>query len=130
MRSRSNKCCAAAQTISTRLHPPLAFRFARAGDSFRDMGAETAEEDPPKDGEVVYADARHVLCRRWNWRQDARTGISGDTQRAVVTLQSNGEGDLDAALADFAALLGEHTGGEMKAAFAEAGRPEVVIRVA
>ena len=39
------------------------------------MGAEAGEDpnDPPKEGEVVYADARHVLCRRWNWRQDART---------------------------------------------------------
>src|SRR5260370_5120109 len=44
----------------------LAFRYARQGDSFVDMGAEAGEDpnDPPKDGEVVYADARHVLCRR------------------------------------------------------------------
>ena len=46
----------------------LVFRFSRLGDSFVDMGAEAGEDpnDPPKAGEVVYADARHVLCRRWN----------------------------------------------------------------
>ena len=55
----------------------LAFRFSRPDDTFIDMGAEAGEDpnDPPKDGEVVYADARHVLCRRWNWRQDARTPL-------------------------------------------------------
>src|SRR5271167_4057800 len=43
----------------------LVFRFAKAGDSFVDMGAEAGEDpnDPPKEGEVVYADGRHVLCR-------------------------------------------------------------------
>ena len=41
----------------------LAFRFSKADDSFVDMGAELGEDpnDPPKDGEVVYADVRHVL---------------------------------------------------------------------
>ena len=63
----------------------LVFRFAKAGDSFVDMGAEAGEDpnDPPKEGEVVYADGRHVLCRRWNWRQDARTASSLTTRRAV-----------------------------------------------
>ena len=118
-------CCGADDL--DRIAPPLAFRFARAGDTFLDMGSETAEDDPPKQGEVVYADERHVLCRRWNWRQDARTGISSGTRRAVVTLQSNGEGDLEAALADFAALLREHVGGEIQAAIADSERPEVTI---
>ena len=72
----------------------LVFRFSRGGDSFLDMGAEAGEDpnDPPKDGEVVYADGRHVLCRRWNWRQDARTASSAATRRAVLTVQSNGGG--------------------------------------
>jgi len=75
----------------------LSFRFARDGDDFRDMGAldERGEPliDPPKSGEVVYADSTKVLCRRWNWRQDARSAISSETRRAVVTLQQNGVGD-------------------------------------
>ena len=51
---------------------------------------EEIELDPPKAGEVVYADEEKVLCRRWNWRQDARSVIRPDTRRAVVTLQGNG----------------------------------------
>ena len=66
-----------------RVTPPLAFRFAREGDSFVDMAdAETGEPpEAPKPGEVVYADADHVLCRRWNWRQDARSLITPATTR-------------------------------------------------
>jgi DNA/RNA-binding domain of Phe-tRNA-synthetase-like protein len=83
----------------------LAFRFAQAGDTFVDMSAEPGEDpnDPPKDGEVVYADSRHVLCRRWNWRQDARTVVTPETKNVILTVQSNGFGDVSATAA---ALIG------------------------
>ena len=60
----------------------LEFRYSRREDTFFDMGAEAGEDpnDPPKEGEVVYADQRHVLCRRWNWRQDARTKVTTGDQ--------------------------------------------------
>jgi DNA/RNA-binding domain of Phe-tRNA-synthetase-like protein len=95
-------CCGADDLDA--LVTPLAFRFSRPDDSFFDMGAAPGEDpyDPPKPGEVVYADARHVLCRRWNWRQDSRSGLTTDTRRAVITLQSNGWGDVEAAVADMA----------------------------
>src|SRR5690606_28851141 len=88
----------------------IAFRFGRAGDTFLDMAGGEGEaagpvEDPPKPGEVVYADAEKVLCRRWNWRQDARSLVTPETRRAVVTVQFNGEGDLQGAVADLAALI-------------------------
>ena len=120
-------CCGADDL--DKVSPPLAFRFARAGDSFVDMGAEAGEDlnDPPKDGEVVYADARHVLCRRWNWRQDARTGIAPDTRRAVVTVQSNGWGDLDAAVADLTGLLREFCGAAVRTGVADAAKPRIVV---
>jgi DNA/RNA-binding domain of Phe-tRNA-synthetase-like protein len=54
---------------------PFAFRYARRDDSFVDMagaaGEGGMEAEAPNAGEVVYADATKVLCRRWNWRQDA-----------------------------------------------------------
>jgi DNA/RNA-binding domain of Phe-tRNA-synthetase-like protein len=92
--------------------PPLAFRYTREGDSFVDMadGAEAGDE-APKPGEVVYADANHVLCRRWNWRQDARSLITPATTRAVVTLQANGAGDVQTAADDLVDLIGRFCGG-------------------
>jgi DNA/RNA-binding domain of Phe-tRNA-synthetase-like protein len=108
---------------------PLAFRYARPGDTFVDMGAAAGEdpEGPPKEGEVVYADARHVLCRRWNWRQDARTGLSAGATRAVVTLQANGWGELERAIEDLASLIETHCGGKVRSAIADARRPEVAL---
>lgn len=110
----------------------LAFRYSRLGDSFVDMaggeeGSDAPADDPPKEGEVVYADAEKVLCRRWNWRQDARSLVTLSTRRAVVTVQFNGDGDLDAAVADLADLIGRFAGGRTTVAIADRGRPVVPI---
>ena len=51
-------CCGADDL--DKVTPPLAFRYARPTDTFIDMGAAAGEDpnDPPKPGEVVYADER------------------------------------------------------------------------
>jgi DNA/RNA-binding domain of Phe-tRNA-synthetase-like protein len=107
--------------------PPLAFRYARDGDSFVDM-ADAAERDvapepeTPRPGEVVYADAAKVLCRRWNWRQDARSLVTAATTRVVVTLQSNGSGDVALAADDLVDLIARFCSGRCGVAILDAGR--------
>lgn len=102
----------------------IAFRYARPGDTFLDMAGEGGPvSDPPKDGEVVYADAEKVLCRRWNWRQDARSLVRPATTRAVVTVQANGSGDLDAAVADLTDLVRRFCGGSVVVAIADGASP-------
>jgi DNA/RNA-binding domain of Phe-tRNA-synthetase-like protein len=106
----------------------IAFRYSRIGDEFVDMasaGGEggTPESDPPKPGEVVFADNEKILCRRWNWRQDVRSLVTPLTTRAVVTIQSNGAGDLDAAAADLRAMLGRFTGAETSLTMVDRMRP-------
>jgi DNA/RNA-binding domain of Phe-tRNA-synthetase-like protein len=109
----------------------VAFRYSRPGDSFRDMageeGGEGPVDDPPKEGEVVYADAEKVLCRRWNWRQDARSLVSTATTRAIVTIQSNGEGDVEAASSDLAGLVGRFCGGSVTIGIAHRANPRVAL---
>ena len=106
----------------------IAFRYSRVGDQFLDMASGADDEaastaDPPKPGEVVYADGEKILCRRWNWRQDIRSLVTPLTGRAVVTIQSNGVGDLDAAVADLRAMLGRFTGADTTVTIADRMRP-------
>jgi DNA/RNA-binding domain of Phe-tRNA-synthetase-like protein len=101
----------------------IAFRYSQPADSFLDMGAEGETNDPPKPGEVVYADAQKVLCRRWNWRQDARSLVGLETKRAVVTVQANGWGDLDAAVADLTDLLARFCGARTATTTVSAAQP-------
>jgi DNA/RNA-binding domain of Phe-tRNA-synthetase-like protein len=110
-----------------RVEGDLAFRFSRQDDSFIDMGAAPGEDpnDPPKPGEVVFADERKVLCRRWNWRQDARTAVTPATRRAVVTAQSHGWGDAEAAGARLVEAIGRACGGTARLLIADRERPTV-----
>lgn len=89
-----------------KIEPPLAFRFSKDSDSFIALGDKAAQNDPPKPGEVVYADQRHVLCRRWNWYQDDRTATSAATRNAVITVQSIA-GAGEHAVEDAAAVLAQ-----------------------
>jgi DNA/RNA-binding domain of Phe-tRNA-synthetase-like protein len=109
-----------------RLENPLAFRYARPGDSFVALGDPEGRDDPPKDGEVVYADAGKVLCRRWNWYQDARSATSLDTASAVLTVQSL-DADPVPAAAHLADWLAEYCGGTCAWAVADAAHPAVSV---
>jgi DNA/RNA-binding domain of Phe-tRNA-synthetase-like protein len=71
-----------------KLVSPVGYRFARTNDSFIPLGEPADVEDPPQPGEVVYADAGHVLCRRWNWLQDARSAITAETTRALMNVEA------------------------------------------
>jgi DNA/RNA-binding domain of Phe-tRNA-synthetase-like protein len=108
---------------------PLAFRYARAGDSFADMAdaagtrLEDVETEAPRPGEVVLADATKLLCRRWNWRQDARSLITPVTRHAVVPLQANGFGDVAAATVDLVELVEKFCAGRCRSMVLDAQRP-------
>ena len=47
----------------------------------------------PEPGEVVWRDDDGVTCRRWNWRQCARTRLTTQTTRAVFILDALGAMD-------------------------------------
>jgi DNA/RNA-binding domain of Phe-tRNA-synthetase-like protein len=105
----------------------LAFRFSRPGDTFFDMSVEAGEDpnDPPKNGEVVYADQSHILCRRWNWRQDGRSLVTPETRNAVLTIQSNRFGKVEAAAAELARTVAIECGGRCHIAIADRTAPVV-----
>jgi DNA/RNA-binding domain of Phe-tRNA-synthetase-like protein len=107
-----------------RVTPPLAFRYTREGDSFVDMAEAGDQAEAPKPGEVVYADAAHVLCRRWNWRQDGRTLITPATRRAVVTVQQNGAGHVTTAASDLIDLIQQFCGGRARCAVLDSATRE------
>jgi DNA/RNA-binding domain of Phe-tRNA-synthetase-like protein len=70
------------------LEPPLAYRYACEGDTFFTLGEDALAPDPPEPGEVVYTDTAHVLCRRWNWRQDARSAIRDVSRHVTLNIES------------------------------------------
>jgi DNA/RNA-binding domain of Phe-tRNA-synthetase-like protein len=53
------------------------------------VGDEASEEalGQPEPGEVIWRDDTGVTCRRWNWRQVARTRLVEETTNALFLLE-------------------------------------------
>jgi len=91
-------------------------RFAGADEPAVRLLGEP-ETRPPKPGEVIYADRAGALCRRWNWKEADRTKLTEGTTRGFLVIEAlppAGPAELDAALADLAALVTEHCGGSAR----------------
>jgi len=46
------------------------------------------EEQAPAEGEVIYKDNAGTICRRWNWREVARTILTEDTKNCILVLEA------------------------------------------
>lgn len=55
---------------------------ARGDESFDAVASGEVVMEHPEVGEVVWRDDEGVTCRRWNWRQGRRTGLSDETSTA------------------------------------------------
>jgi DNA/RNA-binding domain of Phe-tRNA-synthetase-like protein len=95
----------------------IQLRRARGGEPFRTIGAE--RDDPPRAGEVIYADAAGAICRCFNWREADRTRLTSATTDAILVIEAlsaHTPAQLDAALTELAALVREYLGGAVQSA--------------
>lgn len=101
---------------------------ANGGESFRTIGAE--QDDPPRAGEVIYADDAGAICRCFNWREADRTKLTEATTNAVLvieTLEAHPAATLDSALAELAALVTAQLGGTARPAILNRSNPQVAL---
>ncbi|MEV0624309.1 B3/B4 domain-containing protein [Nonomuraea wenchangensis] len=64
-------------------------RYSGPARLLRAAGDEPSEEalGTPEPGEVIWRDDLGVTCRRWNWRQGARTRLTEETVNAIFLLE-------------------------------------------
>ncbi len=88
------------------------------------------EAQAPAEGEIFYKDDAGAICRRWNWREVARTVIKPQTQRCVFVIEvlsEVGDEELQAAQAELGALIEQYCGGEVVHRVLDAGLTEVPL---
>lgn len=84
------------------------------GDEPFDPRGDGADVERAAYGEIVWRDDRGVTCRRWNWRQGARTQLTGATRSAFFVLdrlQGLAEAELDLAAQEVVAGVRERAPG-------------------
>lgn len=86
--------------------------IATGTEQFTSFGATEPETVEP--GEVIYHDNTDVLCRRWNWREAAKTAMKESTKNVCLILEvldASEYATLDVALEELAAEVTKHCGG-------------------
>lgn len=106
----------------------LRLELALGGEPFLPLGDE--EDAPPYPGELVYKDEAGAVCRCWNWREAQRTMLTEETTNAFLCIESVDPAraaEHRAALAELAALIQKHLGGDVRAQVLTAGDPAAVV---
>lgn len=91
----------------------IILRFARGDEPFTALNS--GETETVKEGEVVYADEKEVLCRRWNWRECDKTKMTEETRDVVLVIEGLPpvtEQEIAGILDDFKQLIIKCCGGE------------------
>ena len=104
---------------------PITVHYADGSEHYTDLA--TGETMQPQAGEVVFSDAsKMVVARRWCWRQSATSAANPRTTDAVITIEAqhkNSRADIENALGDLVALLGQYAGGQLNPALLDAQAP-------
>lgn len=75
------------------------------------------EAQAPAEGEVVYKDEESTICRRWNWREVARTILTGDTANGILVIEALDpvtDNELQAAQQELGELVQKYCGGRVE----------------
>lgn len=97
----------------SRVEGDILLRFAKGDEPFSPLGFD--EPQTARKGEVIYADNREVLCRRWNWRESDKTKMTEDTREVLLVaegLPPVSAQNIDQVVEDLAQLVEKYCGGE------------------
>jgi len=86
--------------------------------------------DHPKEGEVIYADSKEVLCRRWNWRECDKSKMTEQTRNVALVVEGLfpvSEKDVRAIAEEPGQVIEKCCGGKISTHILHAGHPEIEI---
>lgn len=111
-----------------RVEGDIVLRFARGDEPFRPLGSD--EVQTARQGEVIYADEKEVLCRRWNWRESEKTKMTEETRE--VLLVSEGlppvtAKEMERIVGDLAQMVQKYCGGEVSREVLNAEKSEIEL---
>ncbi len=66
------------------VHGDIGLRLARGNELF--VGFASNRVERPAAGEVIFADKRKVMCRRWVWQQGVHTMATADSRDVTINI--------------------------------------------
>jgi len=70
----------------TKIQDNIQLKFADGNEKFILLNEKDIEY--PKPGEVIYADDKEAICRKWNWRESDNTKLTEETEEAFLVIDA------------------------------------------
>jgi len=106
----------------------IILKFAAGNEPFTALNS--TEIETAKEGEVVYADSKEVLCRRWNWRECDKTKMTEETKDVILVVEAlppvTSE-ELEEVEEDLSRLIIKYCGGEIRTDLLDEAKREIEI---
>jgi len=106
----------------------VTLKFAVGDEPFTSLNS--TERETAKEGEVVYADSKEVLCRRWNWRECDKTKMTEETKDVILVIEALPpvtREELEEVEEDLSRLIIKYCGGEIRADILDEAKIEIEI---
>jgi len=106
----------------------ITLKFAKGDEPFKELNSE--ETKNPREGEVVYADAKEILCRRWNWRECDKSKMAEETKNVALVVEGLSpvtKKEVQNILTELGELVSKFCGGEIKKIILNKENPEAEI---
>lgn len=106
----------------------ITLRFACGDEPFTSLNSK--ERESAKEGEVIYADDKEVLCRRWNWRECDKTKMTEETGEVVLVIEGLPpvkREEMEEIEEDLSRLILKYCGGEIKRDILDENCREIVV---
>jgi DNA/RNA-binding domain of Phe-tRNA-synthetase-like protein len=106
----------------------ILLRFSTGNEAFSPLGE--VEHEVTYSGEVVYADGRRVLTRRWNYRDCVKTRITEETVNVIMFADGSPEiprVEVEKALEELALNLEKYCGGNYSTNIADSKTPVIEL---
>ena len=106
----------------------IELKFALGTETFTQLNSDRV--DNPKEGEVIYADDKEVLCRRWNWRECDKTKMTEKTKNVTLVLEGLPpvtKEEISSAINELAELVKKFCGGEIQQHILNSDNKEIAI---
>ena len=106
----------------------ITLRFATGEEPFIRLNSDAI--DHPNKGEVVYADDKEVLCRRWNWRECDKSKMSEQTKNITLVVEELSpvtKEEVHTIVKELGQLIEKFCGGEISIHILDAENKEVEI---
>ncbi|MFA6549949.1 MAG: phenylalanine--tRNA ligase beta subunit-related protein [Candidatus Gracilibacteria bacterium] len=104
----------------------ITLRFAKSDEPF--IKLNSAEIDHPNEGEVVYADDKEILCRRWNWRECDKSKMTEQTKNVTLVIEGLSpvsKEDIQLITEELGKLVEKFCGGKISTHILNTGNKEI-----